>query len=91
MLKQMENAGLTDLHFGLDPASGLKAIIAIHSTARGAAIGGCRFIHYAREQDAVTDALRLARGMSYKAALAGLLTAEAKLSIRPKGILTAMH
>ncbi|MBA4501393.1 Leu/Phe/Val dehydrogenase [Marinobacterium marinum] len=72
MFKQMEHAGLTDLHFGLDPASGLKAIIAIHSTARGAAIGGCRCIHYAREQDAVTDALRLAHGMSYKAALAGL-------------------
>lgn len=72
MLKQMENAGLTDLHFGLDPATGLKAIIAIHSTARGPAIGGCRFIHYQREQDAITDALRLARGMSYKAALAGL-------------------
>ncbi len=86
MLKQMENAGLTDLHFGLDPASGLRAIIAIHSTARGAAIGGCRFIHYAREQDAVTDALRLARGMSYKAALAGLPHGGGKaVVIRPEG------
>lgn len=86
MLKQMENAGLTDLHFGLDPASGLKAIIAIHSTARGAAIGGCRFIHYAREQDAVTDALRLARGMSYKAALAGLPHGGGKtVIIKPEG------
>lgn len=86
MLKQMENAGLTDLHFGLDPASGMKAIIAIHSTARGAAIGGCRFIHYAREQDAVTDALRLARGMSYKAALAGLPHGGGKaVVIQPEG------
>lgn len=86
MLKQMENAGLTDLHFGLDPASGLRAIIAIHSTARGPAIGGCRFIHYAREQDAVTDALRLARGMSYKAALAGLPHGGGKaVIIKPEG------
>ncbi|GAA0790965.1 Leu/Phe/Val dehydrogenase [Marinobacterium sediminicola] len=86
MLKQMENAGLTDLHFGLDPASGMKAIIAIHSTARGAAIGGCRFIHYAREQEAITDALRLARGMSYKAALAGLPHGGGKaVMIEPEG------
>ena len=86
MLKQMENAGLTDLHFGLDPATGLRAIIAIHSTARGAAIGGCRFIHYAREQDAITDALRLARGMSYKAALAGLPHGGGKaVVIQPEG------
>ncbi|WP_254262468.1 Glu/Leu/Phe/Val dehydrogenase dimerization domain-containing protein [Marinobacterium weihaiense] len=86
MLKQMENAGLSDLHFGLDPASGMKAIIAIHSTARGAAIGGCRFIHYAREQDAITDALRLARGMSYKAALAGLPHGGGKaVMIQPEG------
>jgi len=86
MLKQMENAGLTDLHFGLDPATGLKAIIAIHSTARGPAIGGCRFIHYQREQDAITDALRLARGMSYKAALAGLPHGGGKaVIIHPEG------
>ncbi|MBP0048399.1 Glu/Leu/Phe/Val dehydrogenase [Marinobacterium sp. AK62] len=86
MLKQMENAGMTDLHLGLDPASGMRAIIAIHSTARGNAIGGCRFIHYAREQDAITDALRLARGMSYKAALAGLPHGGGKaVLIRPEG------
>ena len=86
MLKQMENAGLTDLHFGLDAATGLKAIIAIHSTARGSAIGGCRFIHYAREQDAITDALRLAKGMSYKAALAGLPHGGGKaVVIKPEG------
>lgn len=72
MLQQMENAGLSDLHIGLDPASGMRAIIAIHSTALGPAIGGCRFIHYDQEEDAITDALRLARGMTYKAALAGL-------------------
>ena len=72
MFQQMESNGTARLHFFNDPATGLKAIIAIHSTIRGPAIGGCRFISYQREEDAVTDALRLARGMSYKAALAGL-------------------
>ena len=55
-----------------DPASGLKAIIAIHSTALGPALGGTRFYPYATEADALRDVLRLARGMSYKAAAAGL-------------------
>ncbi|HZD69501.1 MAG TPA: Glu/Leu/Phe/Val dehydrogenase dimerization domain-containing protein, partial [Actinomycetes bacterium] len=55
-----------------DHASGLKAIIAIHSTALGPALGGTRFYPYATEADALRDVLRLARGMSYKAAAAGL-------------------
>ena len=55
-----------------DQASGLKAIIAIHSTALGPALGGTRFYPYASTDDAVTDVLNLSRGMSYKAALAGL-------------------
>ena len=55
-----------------DPVSGLKAIIAIHSTALGPALGGTRFYPYATEEDALADVLRLARGMSYKAAVAGL-------------------
>ncbi|MBR9883104.1 MAG: amino acid dehydrogenase [Oceanospirillales bacterium] len=72
MFRQMEDAGLTDIHIGLDAATGMRAIVAIHSTARGPAIGGCRFIHYANEDEALTDVIRLARGMSYKAALADL-------------------
>ena len=72
MFEQMENAGLERLHFACDPETGLRAIIAIHSTLRGPAIGGCRFITYQSEADAITDATRLARGMSYKAALSGL-------------------
>lgn len=55
-----------------DPASGLKAVIAIHSTALGPALGGTRFYPYADEAAAVADALNLARGMSYKNAMAGL-------------------
>ena len=60
------------LHFFDDAKSGLKAIIAVHSTHLGPAAGGCRFWHYAEDGDAVTDALRLSRGMSYKNAMAGL-------------------
>ncbi|MHA1601135.1 MAG: Glu/Leu/Phe/Val dehydrogenase dimerization domain-containing protein [Alphaproteobacteria bacterium] len=55
-----------------DAASGLKAIIAIHDTTRGPSLGGCRMWPYATEDEALTDALRLARGMTYKSALAGL-------------------
>ncbi|WP_371480209.1 Glu/Leu/Phe/Val dehydrogenase dimerization domain-containing protein [Kitasatospora sp. NBC_00315] len=55
-----------------DRGSGLKAIIAIHSTALGPALGGTRFFPYATEEEALEDALRLSRGMSYKNALAGL-------------------
>ena len=58
--------------FANDPATGLKAIVAIHSTALGPALGGTRFYPYATTADAVQDVLNLARGMSYKAALAGL-------------------
>jgi len=60
------------LHFVTDEASGLRAIIAMHSTHLGPAAGGSRFWHYADDADALTDALRLSRGMSYKNAMAGL-------------------
>ena len=55
-----------------DPSTGLRAIVAIHSTALGPALGGTRFYPYASTADAVRDVLNLSRGMSYKAALAGL-------------------
>jgi leucine dehydrogenase len=61
-----------DLHFVWNEECGLKAIIAVHSTHLGPAAGGCRFWHYADPADALTDALRLSRGMSYKNAMAGL-------------------
>jgi leucine dehydrogenase len=60
------------VHFFTDPASGLSAVIAIHSTALGPAGGGVRFWRYAQPGDAITDALRLSRGMSFKNAMAGL-------------------
>jgi len=55
-----------------DPASGLRAIIAIYSTALGPALGGTRFYPYASEDDALSDVLNLSRAMAYKAACAGL-------------------
>jgi valine dehydrogenase (NAD+) len=58
--------------FGNDPATGLRCIIAIHSTALGPALGGTRFYPYASEEEALVDVLRLSRAMSYKAACAGL-------------------
>jgi leucine dehydrogenase len=70
-----DNANFDDheaVHLFRDSARGLTAIIAVHSTKRGPASGGTRFWHYANQADAITDALRLSRGMSYKNAMAGL-------------------
>ena len=61
-----------EIHFIDDEKCGLKAIIAVHSTHLGPAAGGARFWHYAKDSEALTDALRLSRGMSYKNAMAGL-------------------
>ena len=60
------------VHFVTDPKTGLKAVIAVHSTHLGPGAGGTRFWHYAEPGDAIADALRLSRGMSYKNAMAGL-------------------
>ena len=64
--------GFGDLHFKVDPQTGMKAIIAIHNTKLGPALGGCRYIEYPNTAAAIDDAMRLARGMSYKSALANL-------------------
>jgi leucine dehydrogenase len=61
-----------DIHLKIDCATGLKAIIALHSTKNGPALGGCRWLPYATTGDALLDAMRLARGMSYKSALLGI-------------------
>ena len=60
------------IHFVTDPKTGLKAVIAVHSTHLGPGAGGTRLWHYAQPSDAIADALRLSRGMSYKNAMAGL-------------------
>lgn len=58
--------------FCSDEASGLKAIIAVHNTNLGPAVGGCRMWDYASDEEALVDALRLSKGMTYKNAMAGL-------------------
>lgn len=74
------------VHLRRDAATGLRAIVAIHDTRLGPSLGGCRFIHYDTEEAAFVDALRLARGMTYKAALAGLGHGGGKsVLIRPPG------
>ena len=60
------------IHLFTDPDSGLQAVIAVHSTNLGPAAGGVRFWHYANTDQAITDALRLSRGMSFKNAMADL-------------------
>src|SRR3990167_3527209 len=61
-----------DIHCKVDHDSGMKAIVAIHNTKLGPALGGCRFIEYPNTNAALLDAMRLARGMSYKSAIADL-------------------
>jgi len=68
----MEKYGFEQLCFFQDKNTGLKAITAIHNTVLGPSLGGTRFWVYDDEEAAVEDALRLARGMTYKSALAGL-------------------
>ncbi|MCL2353144.1 MAG: leucine dehydrogenase [Defluviitaleaceae bacterium] len=68
----MEDYEFEQLAFFQDKGTGLKAIVAIHNTVLGPALGGSRFWNYTHEDLAIEDALRLARGMTYKSALAGL-------------------
>jgi leucine dehydrogenase len=72
LFKYMERYDYEQLVFCQDRQSGLKAIIAIHDTTLGPALGGTRMWTYESEEAAVEDALRLARGMTYKNAAAGL-------------------
>lgn len=68
----MAEMGHEQLVFCRDDPSGYRGIIAIHSTALGPAVGGTRFWKYASEEEAIIDALRLSRGMTYKCAAAGM-------------------
>ncbi len=71
-LRILKQAGFEEVVLGFDPESGLRAIIAIHSTKLGPALGGIRMLPYADEEAALKDVLLLARAMSYKAAAAHL-------------------
>jgi leucine dehydrogenase len=72
VFKQMHHGGHEEVVFARDADAGLTAIIAIHSTTLGPALGGTRMYPYATEEQALRDVLELSRGMTYKAAAAGL-------------------
>lgn len=72
MFALMQSTRTQSLHLCIDSATGLKAVIAIHNERLGPAMGGCRYLAYPDDDTAMVDAIRLAQGMTYKAALAGL-------------------
>ena len=72
VFEEIEAMGHEQLVFCHDQATGLKAIVGIHNTTLGPALGGTRLWNYASEAEAVTDVLRLSRGMTFKAAISGL-------------------
>lgn len=72
IFEQLSSYDHEQVVFCRDESVGLKAIIAVHNTSLGPALGGTRMLDYATEAEAVRDVLRLSRGMTYKAAVAGL-------------------
>ncbi|MEX0811531.1 MAG: Glu/Leu/Phe/Val dehydrogenase [Chitinophagales bacterium] len=72
LFDQLNNYEHEQLVFCQDKATGLKCIIGIHNTTLGPALGGTRFYNYKNEADAITDVLRLSRGMTYKNAISGI-------------------
>ena len=72
VFKEIAKYGHEQVAFCYDKVSGLKAIIAVHDTTLGPGLGGCRMWPYRSEEDALTDVLRLSRGMTYKNAIMGL-------------------
>lgn len=87
LMDYAKRLGFGELHIKIDAEKELYAIIGIHSTQRGPALGGCRFLEYASIDLALRDTMRLAQGMSYKAALANLPLGGGKtVLLRPKKI-----
>ncbi len=70
--ERLYSDGHEEVVFFSDPSCNLKAIVAIHSTILGPALGGTRMWPYAKEEDALNDVLRLSKGMTYKASVSGL-------------------
>jgi leucine dehydrogenase len=86
LFKVMAKDGHEQLLIATDAETGLNAVIAIHSTLLGPSLGGCRFWNYKTSEEAVADALRLSRAMTYKAAISGLNLGGGKavISARPQ-------
>ena len=72
LFSRIEKTNHEQVTFFYDPVHSLKAIVAIHNTTLGPALGGCRLLPYQSEEDALEDVLKLSRGMTYKAACANL-------------------
>ena len=72
IFKELNTRGHEQIAFFNDSYSGLKGIVAIHNTTLGPALGGCRMWNYKTEEEAIIDVLRLSKGMTYKASIAGL-------------------
>src|SRR5687768_14125105 len=72
LFEKLAEMGHEEVVVASDPSCGYRGIIAVHSTALGPALGGTRFWQYDSDEEAITDALRLSRGMTYKNAVAGL-------------------
>ena len=72
IFKELNTRGHEQIVFFNDPYSGLKGIVAIHNTTLGPALGGCRMWKYTTDEEAIIDVLRLSKGMTYKASIAGL-------------------
>ena len=72
LFQELGERGHEQVSFFHDPDSGLKGLVAIHNTVLGPALGGCRMWNYENETEALVDVLRLSKGMTYKAAIAGL-------------------
>ena len=84
LMRYASYLGYGKIHIKVDSKTGLRAIIAVHSTKLGPAIGGCRMIAYDNTNKAIEDALRLGYMMSYKAAITGVPHGGAKaVLIRP--------
>ena len=72
LFQELGERGHEQVSFFHDSDSGLKGLVAIHNTVLGPALGGCRMWNYENETEALVDVLRLSKGMTYKAAIAGL-------------------
>ncbi|MEY3182807.1 MAG: Leucine dehydrogenase [Pseudomonadota bacterium] len=88
ILRYAERMGCQELHMTVDKTTGLHAVVAIHNVALGPALGGCRCLEYPDTFSAIEDAIRLARGMTYKAAISNLPLGGGKaVLLKPKKIL----
>jgi leucine dehydrogenase len=85
LFQQMTEMGHERVLFCSNPDVGLEAIIAVHSTVLGPGLGGVRMWPYASTEEAAVDVLRLSRGMTYKAAAAGLHLGGGKAASRRSG------